>query len=189
MNLFEKAYKDKYSKYNDPQPIPPGSLDPFLFYFPEKGGNPTLLPIVKSLIERDIDTINSIEAGYKIPRVEDYIIVGPILQSDSSDKCPVTVKVKLFPNNLTDLLKEHILNCIKELNNRLIPGTQHPVQYIPTIRPINLDDYEAAYHPYTEKWLKKPKFLGESLDKEISNLPKPKKKSSLKRGIKKLTKI
>lgn len=189
MNLFEKAYKNEFFKLNDPQQIPPGSLDPALFYFPVKGGDPTLLPIIKAVIERDIDIINSVEAGYKMPRVEDYIIVGPILKKDSSDECPVTVKVKLYPNNLTDILKEHILNCIKELNNKILPGTQHPIQYIPTIRPIDLEELEAAYHPYTEKWLKKPNYLQESYDKEVASLPKSKKKSSVRKGIDKLTKI
>jgi hypothetical protein len=187
MTLFEKTYKNEYLKYHE-KVIIPNSLDPRLFYFPPEGGDPILLPGHRAVIANNIDLINSIEAGPVLPRVEDYFMVGPSLKENSSDKAPVVIKVKLFTNNLTDLLKEHILNMIKDFNEKLLPGTQHPIVFIPTVRKFDLEEYESVYHPYSQKWLKKPRFLGESSIEKIAKLPK-KKKHTLKKGINNITKV
>ncbi len=190
MRLFEKELKD-YVKFHS-RPIPPNSLDPRAWYFLPEGGDPILQPAIKQQIIRDIDRINSAEQQYVKTRVWNYFMVGPIVKEGSSDKCSINIIVQINKTNLDDLLKEHILNTIKDINGKLATGTQHPIYYIPTVREFNTDDYYAVYHPYTEKWLKKPRFLGESKTDmaELGKDPTKKKhKQSLKKGLKKLTTI
>jgi hypothetical protein len=156
MHLFEKVYQDNLDQLKNRPPIPNYSLDPNVFEFLRNGEDPVLNDLVRMQIIRDIQTINQQENEYNTTRVFDYFIFGPILKLNSSDKCPLQVLVQLNTNNLSDILKERILQQTKKLNRQTAPGTTHPLQYIPTIRPINLDHYPAVFHPYTNKWLKKP---------------------------------
>jgi len=194
MNLFEKEFKDSYLKYHY-NPIPPNALDPRVFYSEMEGGDPKMLPEVKLQIIQDIDAINSAENEAVKTRVNDYIVVGPILKAGSSKFCPITVIVRLNTTNLDDTLKERILQTIASINDRRAPGTTHPVHYIPTIREFDLEQYESAYHPFYEKWIKKPRYLGEARH-DLDTLKDPAKyrkgtykKSSPLKGIKKLGKI
>lgn len=187
MRLFEKEVND-YIK-NHTRAIPPDSLDPRVWYFPQTGQDPILLPGVKQQIIRDIDRINEADQQYVKTRVWDYFMVGPIVKEGSSNTCPINVIVQINTTNLTDLLKETILNTIKDLNGKLVVGTQHPLYYIPTIRKFVPEQHYAVYHPYTEKWIKKPRFLGEGKTdlSEIGKDPAKKMiKTSLKKGYKKL---
>ena len=173
MNLFEKTYGDSYLKSHT-NPIVPNSLDPRVFYFPPEGGDPTIHPTVKNQILTDIARINTAEGDYGMTRIADYILVGPVLEQSSSDKCSLIIKLKLSTANLDDMLKERILNMIKEINGEevgksgttnggtYVTGTQHKIYYIPTVRDFDYNEYDAVYHPYTDKWIKKPRFLGES---------------------------
>jgi hypothetical protein len=192
MSLFDKEYKDSYIKHH-PKPITPNSLDPRVFYFPPEGGDPILQGGIKQQILNDIDYINAAEEQYVKTRIWDYAIVGPILKEDSSVKCPINVILQINPTNLSDMLKETILNNIKAITNRYAIGTQHPIVYLPTIRKIDPENYTAMYHPYTQKWIKKPSFLGEAKTdlKELTKEPHKKfnKKYSFKRGLKKLTTV
>jgi hypothetical protein len=188
MNLFEKEYKDSYLKYHT-NPIPDNYLDPRVFSVSPAGGNPIMLPEIKLQIINDIDFINSAEQVFNKTRVQDYIVYGPILKPKSSVKCPINVLVKISTANLDDVLKEKILNNIKTINGRLATGSLHPIVYIPTIRDINLEDYSAAYHPYTDEWLKMPKVLGEadlSLKALETVTSRKHNKYTVKKGIKKL---
>lgn len=191
MDLFDKEYKNSYLKYHT-NPIPTNSLDPRAWFYSPQGGDPVLNPTIKMQIFKDIDYINSAEEMYTRSRVYDYVMVGPALKENSSEKAPFLIMVQINPTNLSDLLKEKVLNHIKEINSRLATGTTHPIHYIPTIRKIDLENYDYAYHPYTEKWLKKPKHLGEAktgLEKIYNDPTKKKSKQSLKRGLRKLTTI
>jgi hypothetical protein len=182
MHLFENTYKDSYLKFHT-NPVVPNSLDPRVFYFPSEGGDPTIHPSVKNQILTDIAKINTAEGDYGMTRISDYILVGPVLEQGSSDKCPIIIKVKINTANLDDMLKERILNMIKEINGEFrsesgsykdgtyVTGTQHKIYYIPTVRDFNYNEYNAVYHPYTDKWIKKPRFLGES-DGQLADLAK-----------------
>jgi len=190
MRLFEKELKD-YLKYHT-QPIPPNSLDSRVWYFTPDGRDPILIPSIKQQIIRDIDRINESEQQFVKTRVWDYFMTGPILQEGSSNECPINIIVQINKTNLDDMLKEHILNTIKDINGKLAVGTQHPIYYIPTIREFNKDNHYAVYHPYTEKWIKKPRFLGEAKTDmaELGKVTTKKRpKQSLKKGLKKLTTI
>ena len=192
MRLFEKELQN-YIKHHT-RPIPPDSLDPRAWYFPPGGGDPILQSAIKQQIIQDIDRINSAEQQYVKTRVWNYFIVGPIVKENSSKYCSINIIVQINKTNLDDMLKEHILNRIKDINGRLATGSLHPIHYIPTIRKFDKDRYDAVYHPFTEKWIKKPRFLGESsfdLDNLHKDIDRKKKfaKYSPKRGLKKLTKI
>lgn len=194
MNLFEKEFKDGYLKYHH-NPIPPNSLDPRVFYNGDEGGDPKMLPEVKLQIIQDIDSINSAENESVKTRVNDYVVVGPILKSGSSKFCPITVIVRLNTTNLDDVLKERILSTMNMINDRRAPGTTHPIHYIPTIREFDLGNYESVYHPFYEKWIKKPRFLGEAKhDLDTLTDPSKYKKKTYKKayplkGFRKLGKV
>lgn len=159
MNLFEKELEKAYLKYHT-EPVSNNSLDPRVFDFSPVGNDPTLNSAIKLQILNDTEQLNSLGTGVKL--VWDYIIVGPVLKQGSSDKCDITVMVEFIKDNLTDIVKERILNTLKDINGRLATGTVHPLVYVPTVRPLDINNYLAAYHPYTDKWIKKPRFLGEA---------------------------
>lgn len=192
MKLFEQELKNYIDYHTDP--VSPNSLDPRIWYFLPGGGDPKLQPQVKSQILNNIDQINSVEQEGVQKRVWDYFMVGPALSEESSDKCSINIVVQINTANLSDMLKEHILNRIKDINGKLATGSLHPIYYIPTVRKFDKDRYDAVYHPFTEKWIKKPRFLGESsfdLDNLHKDIDRKKKfaKYSPKKGLKKLTKI
>ena len=93
-------------------------------------------------------------------------MVGPVLEENAKINCNVYIIVQLNTANLQDVLKERILNFItKNLSSskkhqRLLTGTSHPLHYKVSIRKIDLNDYPAAFHPFTNTWLKQPRFLG-----------------------------
>jgi hypothetical protein len=189
--LFEKEFDKAYLKYHT-NPIAPNSLDPRIWYFLPQGGDPKLQPGIKTQILQDIDRINEAEREGIKKRVWDYFIVGPILEKNSSEKCSLNILVQLNKTNLDDSLKERILQTIKQINGKLATGSLHPIYYIPTIRELDQERYSAIYHPFTEKWIKKPRFLGEAktdLKKLYKEPEKLKRKYSLKKGIKKLITI
>jgi hypothetical protein len=190
MRLFEQELKN-YIKHHT-NPISPNSLNPRVWYFLPNGGDPKLQPEVKTQILQDIDRINQAEGQGNLKRVWDYFMVGPVLDENSSAKCSINILVQINKTNLDDMLKERILQTIKDINGRLATGSLHPIYYIPTIRDLDQERYLAIYHPFTEKWVKKPRFLGEAksdLEKLYKEPAKLKHKTSLKRGIKKLTTI
>lgn len=188
--LFEQEY-EAYLKHHS-NPVSPNSLDPRVWYFLPQGGDPVLQPGIKTQIFQDIDRINSAEQAFVSKRVWDYFMVGPALDENSSDKCSINIIVQINKTNLDDPLKERILQTIKDINGKLATGTTHPIYYIPTIREVDKEKYSAIYHPYTEKWIKKPRFLGEAksdLEELTKDISKKKPKYSLKKGIKKITTI
>ncbi len=189
--LFQEEFEKAYLKYHT-NPISPNSLDPRVWYFTSNGGDPILQPQIKTQIFQDIERINSAEQQGAQKRVWEYFLVGPALKENSSEKSSINILVLINKTNLDDMLKERILQTIKDINGKLATGTLHPIYYIPTIRDLDQDKYSAIYHPFTQKWIKKPRFLGEAKT-DLENLAKDptrkKHKQSLKRGLKKLVTI
>jgi len=195
MRLFDNVYKTAYIKEN--KNIVPNSLDPQVFYFSESGADPKLLPSIRNQIAYDIAEINKIESEFTQTRIWDYILTGPILNEDASETCDIVIKVQINTTKLDDVIKEKILQRIKEINGRMATGTRHPIIYIPSIRKIEVEKLNGAYHPFTEKWIKKPDFLeakeSNSLKESKKNLKhfsdvksKIKSRHSLTRGLKKI---
>jgi hypothetical protein len=186
MYLFEKTYSKTLEQYNK-KPLPPGSLDPNVFYFPEDGSGPFLMPGIQTQIIEDIERINNTELPNVKTRVWSYIITGPILNEKASKNCEIHIRVQLATNNLVDATKERILQTIKNINGKLALGTLHPLIYIPTIRPLDVKQINGAYDPFKNFWVKKPTFLKES---NLSILKiKKKNKPHLGKGLRKLGKI
>jgi hypothetical protein len=186
MLLFENAYKEAYADLNKKE-IPPNSLDPQVFYFTDEGHDPILLPGIAEQIRKDIEDINHAESEFMQTRIWNYVLTGPILDKDSSDRCPIVIRLQISTANLEDVTKERILQRIKEVNDKLATGTKHPIVYIPTIRKIDIEKLNAAYDIFRQKWIKKPSFLEES-KKTANHMSKIKNKSkhSLIRGLRKL---
>jgi hypothetical protein len=186
MLLFENAYRDAYANLNKKE-FPPNSLDPQVFYFTDEGYDPILLPGVAEQIRKDIEDINHAESAFMQTRIWNYVLTGPILDKDSSERCPIVIRLQLNTANLDDVTKERILQKIKEVNDKLATGTKHPIIYIPTIRKIDIEKLNAAYDIFRQKWIKKPSFLEESKKTagEISKI-KNKPKHSLIKGLRKL---
>jgi hypothetical protein len=157
MQFFEEAYKDAITKY-EKGILYPNSLDPNVFYFPETG-DPILLPSIEQQILRNIQQINQTESQFMQTRVWDFLLTGPILKKDASETCPIIIKLQLNTANLDDVLKEKILECIKDINDKLAVGTRHPIVYIPSVRKIEFDASLGAYHVFLRKWIRKPNFL------------------------------
>ena len=158
MHLFEKAYKDACINLCENK-FPPNSLDPAVFYVNPQGGDPILMPGIAEQIKKDIMLINQAESEFTQTRVWNYFLTGPILNKDSSETCPIVVKVQINTTNLDDVVKERILQRIKEINDKMAQGTRHPIVYIPTIREIDTEKLNGAYQPFYQKWIKKPTFL------------------------------
>lgn len=190
--LFQEEFDKAYLKYHT-NPVAPNSLDPRIWYFAPDGGDPILQPAVKAQIFQNIERINATEQQGVQKRVWEYFIVGPSLQENSSDRSSINILVLIDKTNLDDMLKERILQTIKDINGKLATGSLHPIYYIPTIRDLDQDRYSAIYHPYTQKWVKKPRFLGEAkIDlQDMAKDPAHKKnrKYPLKKGFKKLAAI
>ena len=157
MQFFEEAYKDAITKY-EKGILYPNSLDPNVFYFPETG-DPILLPSIEQQILRNIQQINQTESEFMQTRVYDFLLTGPILKKDASETCPIIIKLQLNTANLDDVLKEKILQRIKNINDKLAVGTRHPIVYIPSIRKIEFENSLGAYHVFLRKWIRKPNFL------------------------------
>jgi len=186
MFLFENAYKDAYANVNKKE-FPPNSLDPQVFYFTDEGNDPVLLPGIAEQIKNDIENINHAESAFMQTRVWNYVLTGPILDKDSSETCPIVIRLQINKANLDDVTKERILQKIKEINDKLATGTKHPIVYIPTIREIETQKINGAYDIFKSKWIKKPDFLEES-KKTIDHISKIKNKPkhSLLKGLNKL---
>jgi hypothetical protein len=158
---FDKVYKDSYFYYHH-KPIPVHSLDARMFQLRD-GLDPQLSEAAQKHILYDIQAINDLE---NIKRVHDYVMVGPVLEENAKPTCPIYIIVQVYTTNLTDALKEKLYNFVtKNLSStksrkRYLTGTSHPLYYQMTIRNIDLTDYTSAYHPFTNTWLKRPRFLG-----------------------------
>ena len=113
MFLFENAYKDAYANVNKKE-FPPNSLDPQVFYFTDEGNDPVLLPGIAEQIKNDIENINHAESAFMQTRVWNYVLTGPILDKDSSETCPIVIRLQINKANLDDVTKERILQKIKE---------------------------------------------------------------------------
>jgi hypothetical protein len=141
-------------------PFKRDGLNPRVFTTFEDGRDPILNGGIKSQILNDINQLNQVEDTFNNTRVADYILTGTILKEGASNTAPIIVYVKISTNNLTDVLKERLLNKVKEISGKKAVLTLNPINYILTVRDFDVDSLYAAYHPFTEKWIKKPLYLG-----------------------------
>jgi hypothetical protein len=141
-------------------PFKRDGLNPRVFSSFDNGRDPILVDGIKNQILNDINQLNQVEDNFNNTRVADYIVTGAILKEGASNTAPIIVYVKINTNNLTDILKERLLNKVKEISGKKAVLTLNTINYVLTIRDFDIDNMYAAYHPFSEKWLKKPLYLG-----------------------------
>lgn len=155
MPVFEKKYVDYLTTYKIP--IGPNQLDPVVFYHSEIGEEAKLLPAIHAQIVRDLERF----AGDQHQRIKGYYLVGPACQPGSKNRLGELRVIIVLNKDIMDLdvdglLAEEILRVAKELSGRLAVGTGRKIDYLPTMRPIDKDNYEGIYDIPNFKWLKLP---------------------------------
>jgi hypothetical protein len=159
MPLFEKEYIKNY-KIIHRIPIGPDQLDPTVFYHSETGEEPKMLPGIHAQIVRDLEQFTSNEPQ----RIEGYYLVGPACRPGSKNKLGeltviIVLNKRLMDIDIDGLRAEDILKLAKNLSGRLAVGTGRKINYSPTIRPIDKQQYDAIYDIANFKWVKIPNGL------------------------------
>ena len=155
MEKFNKKLKNYLTIFKTP--IAPNSLDPTLFYFPETGEPPRLLPGVHAQITNDIEMIASMDPS----RIKRYFIVGdavkPGCKSRTSDiKVLVVLNKNIMDVDVDGLMAEEILKICNAVSNRQAVGTVRKIRYIPTVREVKSEDYPGIYDIPYASWFKTP---------------------------------
>lgn len=153
---FNQKLKDYLTIYKIP--IAPNSLDPQLFYFPEDGSPAKLLPGIQSQILNDMEIL----VGEQPQRIKKFYLIGETLQPGNKNrqsalKILVVLNKDLMDLDIDGILAEDLLKLANNLSNKLALGTSHPINYVLTVRPINLEEHEAVYDVFQQSWLKTPK--------------------------------
>jgi hypothetical protein len=157
MDKFNNKLKSYLTVYKIP--IAPNSLDPTIFYFPETGELPQLLPSVHAQIINDIEMFVSGQPS----RIKKYVIVGDVVtpgcKSKTSDiKVIIVLNKDLMDLDIDGLLAEEILKLANALSGRQAVGSLRKIQYIPTIR-NDFKEYNAVYDIANCNWLKTPRAI------------------------------
>ena len=156
--LFEKKLEDYLTIYKIP--VGPNQLDPTVFAFSEDGQPPRLLPSIHSQIVRDIEMLVSNQPQ----RVSHYYLVGPATIPGNKNKTGELKVIIVLNKNLMDvdvdgLVAEELLKLAKHLSGKLAVGTMRSIRYVPTVRNLETNDYEAIYDLFTSQWIKLPNGL------------------------------
>ena len=152
---FNQKLKDYLTVYKIP--IAPNSLDPLLFYFPETGEEPKLLPIIHSQITNDLQNF----AGEQPQRIKNYYLTGKAVlpgnkHRQSELKVVIVLNKDLMDIDLDGLLAEELLKIANSLSNRLASGTSHPIRYVLSMREMNPSEHEGIYDIAKQTWIKLP---------------------------------
>jgi len=146
-------------------PIHPNSLDSNVFYVPETGENPRLLPGIQAQIAKNIELL----CGEQHQRIKRYVLVGDALipgsQNRTADlKILIILNKQLMDIDLEGVISEKILKVIDSLNNSYAMGTLRKIKYVPTVRDLNLSEHQAVYDVFTNQWIKLPTNLNVNYD-------------------------
>jgi hypothetical protein len=155
MPLFEKKYADYLTVYKIP--IAPDQLDPTVFYFPETGESPVLLPAITTQIAKDMEHFSSNQEF----RIKNYYLVGPATIPGSKNRSGelriiIEINKQIMDIDVDGLAAEAIMKLAKQLSGKLATGTTRPIVYVPTVRPIEPSDYPGIYNIPKFQWLKLP---------------------------------
>lgn len=157
--LFEKKYVDYLTVYKIP--LGPDQLDPLVFYSPETGEEPKLLPAIHAQITKDLEMFTSGQPQ----RIEDYYIVGPGAEPGPKNrlkdiKVVIVLNKKLMDLDVDGLLAERLLKLANSLSGKYATGTGRKIVYSITMRPVKDSDYKAIYDIFRSQWVRKPSGLG-----------------------------
>ena len=152
---FDQKLKDYLTIYKIP--IAPNSLDPLLFYFPETGEQPKLLPTVHAQIINDLEAF----VGEQPQRIKKYYLTGEALKPGNKNrraelKVLIVLNKELMDIDVDGILAEELLKLAKTLSNRLVTGTSHPLRYVLTVRDPDTSEYEGLYDIANQSWKKLP---------------------------------
>lgn len=152
---FEQKLKDYLTVYKIP--IAPNSLDPQLFYFPETGEQPKLLPAIHSQIINDLEAF----VGEQPQRIKKYYLIGDtVVPGNKNRKAPLIILIQLNKDlmdiDIDGILSEELLKLTKRLSNRLAIGTLHPIQYRLTVRNLDPKEHKGVYDLAQQSWIKLP---------------------------------
>ncbi len=155
---FDKKLKSYLTVYK--VPLAPDSLDPGVFYFPETGELPRLLPAVHAQITNDVEMFVSGQPA----RVKNYVIVGDVVtpgknKKNSEIKVLIVINKSLLDVDPDGLLAEEVLKLADSLSGKLAVGTLHPIRYVPMVRDIDPANYNAVYDIPNFNWIKLPSGL------------------------------
>tara|TARA_R110000868_G_scaffold250424_8_gene507019 strand:+ start:2742 stop:3221 length:480 start_codon:yes stop_codon:yes gene_type:complete len=158
MDKFNQKLKDYLTVYKTP--IAPNSLDPTVFYFPETGEPPRLLPGINAQITNDLQALASTDPT----RIQSCVIVGdavkPGTNNRTSDiKVLVVLNKALMNIDMDGIMAEEILKMCNALSQRQAVGTTRKINYVPTVRDLELNDYEGVYDIPNNTWIKTPSGL------------------------------
>lgn len=154
MSKFNHKLKNYLTLYKTP--IAPDQLDPAIFYFPETGEEPKLLPSIQAQITMDITAF----AGDQPSRIVKYVIVGKVLEPGSKRTEDIKVLILLNKNlmdlDLDGILGEEILKLTNSLSGKLAGSSLRKIQYSPVVRDIEQlkERYPAIYDVGLNSWLK-----------------------------------
>jgi hypothetical protein len=156
MEKFNQKLKNYLTVYK--VPIAPNSLDPMVFYFPENGEPPVLHPGIHSQILNDLEMF---VAGQQPSRIKKAIIVGDSLVPGNKNRTsPIKVMIVLNKDimdlDVDGILAEEVLKLAKVLSGRMATGALRKINYLPTLRDLDLQNIKAAYNISTNEWLKLP---------------------------------
>jgi len=168
MEFFRKDFDKKLKSYLTvyKTPLAPDSLDPTVFYFPEDGQRPRLLPAIHAQITNDIEILVSSQPA----RVKHYVIVGDVVtpgkkNKNSDIKVLVVINRDIKDVDVNGLAAEELLKLANSLSGKLATGTFHKINYMITIRDIADPNeplhrkYDSIYDIPNMNWMKYPSGL------------------------------
>ncbi len=158
MSAFETKLKNYLTLYKIP--LGPNQLDPTVFYFSETGDTPKLLPSIQSQIAKDIEMLVSGQPQ----RVTKYYLTGPATKPGSKQRTGELRVVVVINKNLMDvdvdgIVAEELLKLSKNLSGKLAVGTTRPINYVITVRDIDLNSHNGVYDLFKNEWTKEPNGL------------------------------
>lgn len=156
MSEFNHKLKDYLTIYKTP--IAPDRLDPSIFFFPETGETPRLLPGVHAQIINDLTAF----VGDQPSRITKALIVGSAVTPGSKRTEDLTVLIvlnkQLMDIDIDGILGEEILKLTDALSGKLVGSSLRKIRYLPVTR--NLEQlkqkYSAIFDVQTNEWIKTP---------------------------------
>jgi len=147
MEDFDKTLNNYLTVYK--VPLAPGSLDVNIFYFPELGEEPRLLPGVHAQIVNDLEMLVNGQPA----RIKRYVIVGDAVTPGKSTHTSEIKVLVILEKNLMDveiqgIAAEELLKQANALSKRCAVGTTRPIRYVITVRDLDEDElkkHEGVY--------------------------------------------
>jgi len=140
---------DKLHSINDQNTgvlIPRYNLDPVLFDIPDMG-QPRLNGQCKVHVLSGVARISS------VCPTEWAVIFGKCL-TEPDQTTFVNVLVGLDNDRMNKINSMSLNMIIRDLNDKYVVGTRHPIRYILTTEPLKKEEFDQLYAPLDDRWLK-----------------------------------